>query len=109
MATNSKLSSFYGDIKSYAYYAILFLTSKQWRIPEDLILLTIIIYVLQFKNCFNFNIIMNFIEIEKSVIHAIMAAILAAILNFSKRSRVHLVHPADSERVDSGLSKSIKK
>ena len=38
-----------------------------------------------------------------------MAAILDAILNFSKRSRVHGVHPADSERVDPRLPKSIKK
>ena len=37
------------------------------------------------------------------------AAILDAILNFSKRSRMHRVHPADSERVDLGLPKSIKK
>ena len=37
------------------------------------------------------------------------AAILDAILNFSKRSRVHRVHPADSERVDPGLPKSMKK
>ena len=34
---------------------------------------------------------------------------LAAILDFEKRSRVHGVHPADSERVDLGLPKSIKK
>ena len=34
---------------------------------------------------------------------------LAAILDFEKRSRVHRVHPADSERVDLGLPKSIKK
>ena len=32
-----------------------------------------------------------------------------AILNFSKRSRVPGVHPADSEIVDPGLPKSIKK
>ena len=38
-----------------------------------------------------------------------MAAILDAILNFSKRSRVPGVHPVDSERVDPRLPKSIQK
>ena len=37
------------------------------------------------------------------------AAILDAILNFSKRSRVHRVHPADSKNVDSVLPKSMIK
>ena len=33
----------------------------------------------------------------------------AAILNFSKRPRVHWVHSADSENVDPGLQKPMKK
>jgi len=38
-----------------------------------------------------------------------MAAILDAILNFSKRSRVTIVHLADSQNRPPGLPKTIKK